>query len=147
MSLTMASRSSLALTVALAVAVALSMPLMVFAAPAGPAAPQPVIANGSSVAVAPLAEAFLFCWVDAAAAVQEVEWRDAADKPLPSWTPGADAFQLGRGRHLPHAYLVLADFRQDLAGVYTCVARSEAGVEGRASVAVSLDDAAPWARR
>ncbi|XP_050707061.1 uncharacterized protein LOC126992394 isoform X1 [Eriocheir sinensis] len=138
--------SPVALALATAVAVALSMPLLATGAPAA-AAPQPVIANGSSVAVAPLAEAFLFCWVDAAAAVQEVEWRDAADKPLPSWTPGADAFQLGRGRHLPHAYLVLADFRQDLAGVYTCVARGEAGVEGRASVAVSLDDAAPWARR
>ncbi|XP_050707060.1 uncharacterized protein LOC126992393 [Eriocheir sinensis] len=147
----MSSTTSLALAVALAVTVALSMPLLATAAPAAAAlaaaAPQPVIANGSSVAVAPLAEPFFFCWVDAAAAVQEVEWRDAADKPLPSWTPGADAFQLGRGRHLPHAYLVLADFRQDLAGVYTCVARGEAGVEGRASVAVSLDDAAPWARR
>lgn len=133
--------------VALIVAVTLSVSLLTTAAPATSGAPQPFVANSTIVAVPYLAEAFLFCWADPATDVQELQWRNASDAPLPPWTPGAAAFQLGSGRHVPHAYLVLADFREDLAGMYTCVARDEMGREGRVSVTVKLDDSAPWLSR
>ncbi|XP_045128542.1 uncharacterized protein LOC123514620 [Portunus trituberculatus] len=97
---------------------------------------QPIIANGTMVAVPAMSETFLFCWVDGALAHQ-IEWWDSRNNPVPHWSPQASRYQLGSGAHLPHAYLVFVDFHQP--DVYTCVARGAAGMdEGSASVTVTL---------
>ncbi|KAG0729709.1 hypothetical protein GWK47_029799 [Chionoecetes opilio] len=124
--------SSLALSVALSVALTAALP------PPRPATPalHPIIANGSSVAVPYMGEAFLFCWV--AEPTRQVQWRDPSHAPLPAWSPTASRYHLGSGKHLPHAYLLFRDFRQEHEGVYTCVARGGAGLEGSASVTLTL---------
>ncbi|KAG0711351.1 hypothetical protein GWK47_020773 [Chionoecetes opilio] len=127
------STSSLALSVALSVAVTAALP------PPRPATPalHPIIANGSSVAVPYMCEAFLFCSV--AEPTCQVQWRDPSNAPLPAWSPTASRYHLGSGKHLPHDYLVFHDFLQEQEGLYTCVARCGAGQEGRASVTLTFE--------
>lgn len=84
-----------------------------------------VIVNGTSATVQYMWEDFVFCYASTsditALSRLQIEWRDSANKSLPSWVPNANlhVYQLGSGRHVLHAYLVLVNFTDDQEGTYT----------------------------
>ena len=90
---------------------------------------EPVIVNGTNATVQYTGEDFVFCYADTsdlnALSRLHIEWWDSTNKSLPSWVPNATqhVYQLGSGRHVLHAYLVLVNFSVDQEGTYMCVLR------------------------
>jgi len=85
---------------------------------------QAVIVNGTQVAIAAMADVFVYCRAHVSTTDDlhhyRLEWHDS-QAPIPSWNSNVGVFSLGSGTHVPHSYLVFHNFiGANNAGTYTC---------------------------
>nr|XP_027217137.1 uncharacterized protein LOC113809676 [Penaeus vannamei] len=106
---------------------------------------QAVIVNGTQVAIAPMADVFVYCRAHVSTTDDlhhyRLEWHDS-QAPIPSWNSNVGVFSLGSGTHVPHAYLVFHNFNgANNAGTYTCKLFKGNHLVGSSAVTVSQSSA------
>ncbi|KAG7173942.1 hypothetical protein Hamer_G021390 [Homarus americanus] len=85
-----------------------------------------IIANGTTVNIEYMAEAFLYCWGQHSHITHlenyKVLWQTARNnKTVWTYEEGRQVYTIGCKEHIPHCQLVFHDFDITVAGEYQCV--------------------------